>query len=170
MYSIGDTVMHPSEGVCTISDRRSMQFSGGVKREYYILTPSMEKSSSTVYMPVERGDSVLRRLLSRTDILALIHHSTEVEFEWVNDSKLRKDAFTKLVHSGDIAQIIRMITEIHAHNALRLAEGKKPCASDEAILADAQRLLHQEFSYVLGLSPTDTVAFICEELGQPMAQ
>lgn len=164
MYSIGDTVMHPSEGVCTVSDIRTMQFSGGVKREYYILTPSMEKSSSTVYMPMERGDSVLRRLLSRADILALIHESTQREFEWITDSKLRKDAFTKLLHSGDIAGIIRMISEIHAFCARRIAEGKKPCASDEAILTEAQRLLHQEFSYVLKMNQDDTVTFIREEL------
>ena len=164
MYAIGDTVMHPSEGVCTVSDIRSMQFSGGVKREYYVLTPSMEKSSSTVYMPVERGNDVLRRLLSRADILALIKKSTEIEFDWINDSKLRKDAFSKRLRSGDIAWIIRMISAIHAHSAQRVAEGKKPCASDEAILAEAQRLVHQEFSYVLRMNPDDTVAFIREEL------
>ncbi len=163
MYSIGDTVMHPSEGVCAITDIRTMQFSGA-SREYYILTPSMEKSSSTVYMPVERGNTVLRRLLSRADILSLIKESTQRDFEWIADSKLRKDALTRLLHSGDIAGIIRMISEIYAHSAQRIAEGKKPCASDEAILAEAQRLLHQEFSYVLKMNPDDTVAFIREEL------
>ena len=164
MYSIGDTVMHPSEGVCTISDIRAMQFSGSLKRDYYILTPSMEKSSSTVYMPVERGDSVLRRLLSREDILALIRESTTCDFSWPQDSKLRKEAFLKLLHTGDYPRIIRMIGEIHAHNDQRIAEGKKPCASDEAVLADAERLLHHEFSYVLKMKQEDTVAFIRREL------
>ncbi len=163
MYSIGDTVMHPSEGICSITDIRTMQFSGAA-REYYILIPSMEKSSSTVYMPVERGNAVLRRLLSRADILSLIKESTMRKFEWLSDNKVRKDAFTKLLHSGDIAGIIRMISEIYAHSAQRVAEGKKPCASDEAILAEAQRLVHQEFSYVLRMNPDDTVAFIREEL------
>jgi len=165
MYSIGDTVMHPSEGVCAITDIRTMQFSGAA-REYYILTPSMEKSSSTVYMPVERGNSVLRRLLSRADILALIKESTVRDFKWIADNKLRKDAFTKLLHSGDIAGIIRMISEIHAHSTQRVAEGKKPCASDESIMTEAQRLLHQEFSYVLRINQDDTVAFIRKELAE----
>lgn len=165
MYSIGDTVMHPSEGICSITDIRTMQFSSAA-REYYILIPSMEKSSSTVYMPVERGNAVLRRLLSRADILSLIKESTMREFEWLSDNKVRKDAFTKLLHSGDIAGIIRMISEIYTHSAQRIAEGKKPCASDEAILSEAQRLLHQEFSYVLKMSPDDTVAFIQEELNK----
>lgn len=58
-----------------------------------------------------------------------------------------------------------MIAEIHEQNAKRALEGKKPCASDEAILAEAERLLHQEFSYVLHMSPEETAAFVCKELG-----
>ncbi len=170
MYAIGDTVMHPSEGVCAVTDIRPMQFSGNVKRDYYILTPSMEKSSSTVYMPVERGDQVLRRLLSHSDILALIRASTTCDFTWPQDSKQRKEAFLRLLRSGDIAAVIRMISEIHAHNAQRVSEGKKPCASDEAILADAQRILHQEFSYVLKMNQDDTVRFIREELEKQNVQ
>ena len=60
MFGIGDTVMHPSEGVCSVEDIRTIQFSGGQPRPYYVLHPTMEKGSSTVYMPTDRGDTVLR--------------------------------------------------------------------------------------------------------------
>jgi len=166
MYNIGDTVMHPSEGMCIISDKRAMQFSGSQKRDYYILTPSHEKSSSTIYMPVDRGNAVLRRLLSREDILSLIHESAALDFTWIADNKQRKDAFYKLLHSGNIASVIRMISEIHLRQQQRIAEGKKPCACDETILTEAQRLLHQEFSCVLQMNQDDTVAFIREELAK----
>ena len=169
MFSIGDTVMHPSEGICTITDRRTMQFSGNLKRDYYILTPLMEKSSSTVYMPAERGNSVLRKLLSLSEILMLIHKSKQFDFHWIPDSKMRRDMFAKHLHSGDIALMIRMICEIHTHQQQRIAEGKKPCTSDESILTEAQRLLHQEFSYVLRMNPEDTVAFIRTELEKQKA-
>ena len=166
MYSIGDTVMHPSEGICTISDKRAMQFSGSQKRDYYILTPSLEKSSSTIYMPVDRGNAVLRRLLSCEDILSLIHESTTLDFIWIADNKQRKDTFLKLLHSGNIASVIRMISEIHVHQQKRIDEGKKPCTSDETILIEAQKLLHQEFSYVLHMNQDDTIAFIRKELAK----
>ena len=77
MFGIGDTVMHPSEGVCNVEEIRTIQFSGAQPRSYYVLHPTMEKGSSTVYMPTDRGDTVLRRLLSRQDILDLIHCSGE---------------------------------------------------------------------------------------------
>lgn len=167
MYQIGDTVMHPSEGVCCIEDIRSIRFTGNQSRDYYVLRPSMEKGSGTIYLPIERGDAVLRRLLSRQDILDMIHESAAYAGLWTEDARTRKDRFTAILHEGNYAKTIQMIREIHEHNALRLAEGKKLSANDEHVLSDAQRLLHQEFSYVLKMSPEDTVAFILNELQGP---
>lgn len=164
MYQIGDTVMHPSEGVCCIEDIRPIRFSGNSSRDYYVLRPTMEKSSGTVYLPVDRGDSVLRRLLSRENILDMIHKSSRYAGLWVEDARMRKDRFNAILHEGNYAKMIQMIQEIHEHNTLRLAEGKKLSANDEHILQETQRLLHQEFSYVLRLSLEDTVAFILREL------
>jgi len=163
-FAVSDTVMHPSEGICTVSELRSMQFSGA-SRMYYILKPTLEKSSSTVYLPVARGNEILRRLLSEEDIRTIIRRSTQIAPVWIQDSKQRKEAFTQILSGGDYAVIIRMICEIREHSAQRIAEGKKPCAADEAILSEAERLLHQEFSYVLHLSAEDTVAFMIRELG-----
>lgn len=165
IYKTGDTVMHPSEGVCTIEEIRPMQFRGSETRRYYVLKPATEKSSSTVYLPVARGNDVLRRLLSKADILAIIHSSSEYAGLWIADSKQRKEAFTRILQEGNYAKIIRMICEIRTENARRISEGKKPCAADEAIQTEAERLLHQEFSYVLHLSIEDTVAFVTRELG-----
>ena len=164
MYQIGDTVMHPSEGVCCIEDIRPICFSGNASRDYYVLRPSMEKGSGTVYLPVERGDVTLRRLLSRQDILDMIHESVSYAGLWTDDARTRKDRFTAILHEGNYAKLIQMIREIHEHHAQRLAEGKKLPATDEHILGEAERLLHQEFSYVLKMSLEDTAAFILKEL------
>lgn len=164
MFGIGDTVMHPSEGVCGIEDIRFMQFGNAAPRSYYILRPEAEKSSSRVYMPSDRGDAILRRLLTKQDILRLIHESAHLGNVLPADSKLRKEAGAKLLSEGDYSKIIRMIIELHTLREARQAEGKKPCASDEALLSQAEQLVHQEFSYVLHLSSEATVAFIRQEL------
>lgn len=164
MFSIGDTVIHPSEGICRIEDIRPMQFGSAAPRPYYILLPEAEKSSSRVYMPSERGDALLRRLLSRQDILRLIHESAHCAAMLPSDSKLRKEAGAKLLAEGDYAKIIRMIAELHVLREQRQSENKKPCASDEALLSHAEQRIHQEFSYVLHLAPEETAAFIRREL------
>lgn len=164
VYRVGDTVVHPSEGICTVEAFRAP---GGVEsRAYYALKPTAEKSSSTVYMPVARGNALLRRLLTRDDILALIRRAAACDDPWIEEPKLRKDAFARILSEGDYARIIRMIEALHEARERRTHEGKKPCAADEAILADAERLLHQEFSYVLHMSAAETVAFICAELAR----
>lgn len=163
MFNAGDTVMHPTEGVCRVEDVRTLQF-GAVPQPYYVLHPTGEKASMTVYLPVSRGDGVLRRLLSRQDILRLIHESAGYAGLWIEDSRLRKEAFQKILEEGNYAKIIRMILELHQARLRRQSEGKKPCAADEALLAQAERLVHQEFSCVLNLSPQETVSFIRREL------
>lgn len=164
MYQTGDTVMHPSEGVCTIVDVRSIRFSGNDFRDYYVLRPSMEKGSGKVYLPVERGNAVLRRLLSRQDILDMIHSSRCHASLWADDNRVRKDRFISILHEGNYAKVIQMIREIHEHEAQRIAEGKKLSVSDEHVRTEAERILHQEFSYVLKMNLEDTVQFILKEL------
>lgn len=168
MYQPGDTVMHPSEGICTVDSVKSMQFSGGVKRNYYILKPSADRSSATVYLPVERGDAVLRRLFTRQDILDLIRQSVQCEDPWVSDSRQRKDAFQHILSEGDYPRIIRIIRLLNEEGERRVSEGKKPCASDEAIREQAEQLVHQEFSYVLHMDKDETVAFIRGQVGELM--
>ena len=164
MYQIGDTVMHPSEGVCCVEDIRPICFSGSIPRNYYVLRPSMDHSSGTVYLPIERGNTILRRLLSREDILGMIHGSASYAGLWENDARLRKDKFTSILHEGNYAKLIQMIREIYEHHEQRLADGKKLPVTDEHILSDAERLVHQEFSCVLKMSLEDTVQFILKEL------
>ena len=88
MFNAGDTVMHPTEGVFRVEDVRTLQF-GSAPQPYYVLHPTGEKASSTVYLPVSRGDSVLRRLLSREDILHFIHESGDYAGLWIEDGRLR---------------------------------------------------------------------------------
>lgn len=163
MFASGDTVMHPTEGVCLVEGVRTLQF-GAAPQPYYVLHPTGEKRSSTVYLPIARGDGVLRRLLSREDILRLIHESANYTDLWVEDSRQRKEAFARILSEGNYAKIIRMILELHQARARRQSEGKKPCAADETLLEHAEQLVHQEFSCVLQLSPRETVAFIRREL------
>lgn len=166
IYAVGDTVVHPSEGVCTITELRPMEFSGAGKRTYYILKPTTDKSSSTVYMPVVRGNTILRYLLTESGIREIIARSSEYTGLWIADNKQRTEAFMSILSEGNYAKIIRMLQEIHEHSTIREAEGKKPCASDESIRAEAEHLLHQEFSYVLHMSAEETAAFIVRELNK----
>ena len=150
VHSIGDTVMHPSEGICVIDQIERRLFNASYTT-YYVLKPQHGKSSSTVYLPVERGNTLLRDLLEKAEIDQIISKSTHCPTLWIEDNKLRKKTFSELLLEGDYVKLIRMIRDIHEHNAMRIADGKKPCAADEAVLQEAENILHQEFAYSLNL-------------------
>ena len=156
--------MHPSEGICIIEELKDMHFSrnGSI---YYVLKPIAEKSSSTVYLPVTRGNQTLRRLLTREAILEMIRQAAKIESLWISDSKQRKEAFSCILSEGDHVKIIKLIKELHEHRILREQEGRKNCASDKNILAEAERRLHQEFSHVLHMNLEETTFFIRQKLG-----
>jgi len=164
IFHIGETVMHPSEGVCTIEELKQMDFSNNT-RTYYVLKPVAEKSSSTVYLPVIRGNHILRRLLTQETILEMIKQAASHESLWISDNKQRKEKFTRILSEGNHVKTIKLIQELHEHRILREQEGKRNCAADESILAEAERRLHQEFSHVLHMTLKDTTAFIRQRLG-----
>ena len=114
--------------------------------------PYSGRFGAAIRMPAARGNDILRPLLNEQDIHALIRRSGEYAGLWIADNKQRKEAFTRILTEGNYAKLIRMIVEIHKERAMRTHEGKKPCAADEAILTEAEHLLHQEFSYVLHMS------------------
>ena len=164
VFSREDTVMHPSEGVCEVQEIRKMRFGSLPEQMYYILKPSAKSGSSVVYLPVIRGNEILRRLLGPAEIDSLIRDSRDRPPLWITETQQRKESFMRVLRSGDYAQVIRMITEIRAHGEERIAAGKKPCVGDETVREEAERLLHEEFSCVLGLSREDTVSYIRERL------
>lgn len=170
MYQAGDTVVHPSEGLCTVEAVRALRFAGGEPREYYVLKPVADKSSSTVYLPVERGDAVLRRVLSRQDVVDMIHRSAQCDGLWIADSRQRRDAFQSILAGDDYPKLIRVIALLHEESDRRASEGKKPCASDERLREQAEERVHQEFSYVLHMDRAATIDFIRRELGVAAAQ
>ena len=156
-------IMHPSEGICTIEKLKPMVFANHT-RLYYVLKPASEKSSSTVYLPVNRGNHALRRLLTRENILKLIQDAANHESLWISDNKQRKEAFNRILSDGDHVKMIKLIQELHEHRIMRGQEGKKNCSSDENILAEAEKRLHQEFSQVLHVSLEETIAYIRQNL------
>ncbi len=163
-FNVGDTIMHPTEGICIVQEIKSLKFGDPTEKLYYILHPTMEKSSSRIFMPVDRGNTTLRKLLDPNTIEQVIAESPSYYGLWVSDNKQRKEVFLKILAEGNYAKIIEMIAEIHENNEERMLQGKKPCSSDEAVLAEAEKLLHQEFSYTLKMSQEEVAAYLTQRV------
>lgn len=164
MYKIGDTVVHPASGVCRIEDIEDRSFAGGERRKYYVLKTMYDAVATTIHIPVD-GDMVkLRRLLDSCDIVDIIRTVSVKEPMWLDDTSARKERFQGILKEGDHGRILQMICEIHIKRLERERDGKRIYASDDKILKEAERLIHQEFAHILDISPDSVSDFILSEL------
>ena len=164
MYQEGQNVLYGSHGVCRITAIESMRF-GGKREPYYVLEP-LAQPGAKFYVPVGNETAVakLRPLLSRQELLELLHSEKVRSFPWVSDENQRKLRFRELIVSGDRARLMGMIGALHRHKKAQTALGRKFHQSDENFLNDAEKLLNAEFSQVFGLPSTEVPAFIRKEL------
>ncbi len=165
MYQAGDQVLYGSHGVCRILSIEPMRF-GKSRAKYYVLQPT-EQADARFYVPVDKDAAVakLRPLLSRDELLELLHSEAVRCVPWIADENQRKLRYRELIGSGDRQELLGMICALHRHRQEQLAAGRKFHQSDENFLHDAQKLLHAEFSQVFGLESSQVSAFITRELG-----
>ena len=164
MYEIGEMVLYGIHGICTITGIERLRF-GKDRANYYVLEPR-EQPGSKFYVPVANEAAVakLRSLLSREELLALLHSEDVRHYPWIPDENQRKLRFRELINSGDRAQLMGMIGALHRHRQDQLAAGRKFHQSDENFLNDAQKLLNAEFALVFDLEPSAVSGFILLEL------
>ena len=164
MYEIGNQVLYGIHGICTVTAIERMRF-GKEKAKYYCLEP-VEQPGARFYVPVENAAAVakLRRLLSREELLELLHSEEVRNYPWIADENQRKLRCRELIGSGDRAQLMGMIGALHRHKQTQLEAGRKFHQSDENFLNDAQKLLNAEFALVFGLESKDVSTFILREM------
>ena len=164
MYSVNHMVMHQNLGVCQIIDIRQEEFAFSEKQWYDVLRPYYEGKNSLSYVPVNSEKVKLRKLLSVPEIYNELDQLTQKDSSWIENDKERQDCFVRILRDGDPTQVIQMIRNIHKKQEERSLAGKKLRAADEKILHDAERLLHQEFAYVLDIQLDEVIPFIMKKI------
>ncbi len=163
MYKIGDTVLHPTAGVCKIIDIKSEDFPGLGIKEFYVLNPIYDKGQ-TIHSPVDSTKIILRKVLSKEEINSLILSVSCDKPLWSDNDAIRKETFLKTLKSDNQAKIIQLIIEICEKRKEKMKEGKKLHIIDERILHDAERIIHQEFAYALDIEVDSVAKFIMDRL------
>lgn len=159
MFKVNDTIMYGTQGVCEIVDITLKDFMGA-KKEYYVLKPMNDKGA-TLFAPVAAvGSGKMRRILSKEEIYTLVESMPEEEYTWIRNDNLRKDTYKRIISEGDHTKLIKMIRDLYAHREKREAEGKHLYLSDERFLKEAERILCDEFQYVLKINKNEVLTFV----------
>ena len=164
MFEINTEVIYGMSGVCKIIDIRNEVFSDEEKL-YYVLNPVSDKDS-IIYVPVhnEKSVSKMKPVLTKEEVLALIHTMPQEEMIQEADSKVRKEIFTQIIRNGDRRELIKLIKTVYAQKKEREKAGKKMWVADETAMKKAEKILYQEFAVVLQLQYDEILPFIKSEL------
>ena len=156
-YHVGDAVMCGIHGVCHVTEISVRAFCGE-KAPYYTLKPIMS-AYSTLYLPVGKPQTAsrMRPLMDGEKIDALLRELPRMASLWTENASDRKDRFAALIKRNDPSEFAALVKTLYRARADADTTGKKMHAADERALADAERLLFDEISFVLGL-PREDVA------------
>ncbi len=166
MYKIGDIVMHGYSGICKITGKEKLRLGReNALKAYYVLVPLYE-TANTIYVPVT-AEEQMRRPLSTSEVKELIKDIPEMENNWIDDMKKRKDTYASMIKSGKPADLLGLVHAIYSKDKERKAIGKRISEADEKQLMQAEKVLNGELAYGLGIKPEEVHGLISKTIEKP---
>lgn len=164
MLELGSYVIYGDNGVCLVADKRKEKFAG-VIREYYILKPQGNEGA-TLFVPADNEEllSKMRSILSKEEIMDIIHSLPKEDLAWEENNKVRGEYYNKVFEEGDRRELLILIKALYNHKKDRQEEGKKLWTIDENAMKHAESLVYEEFGTVLGIPQEEVVDFIVAEV------
>ena len=162
----GSTVLYGSHGVCRVTGTASRDF-GGREALYYVLEPVYD-GGGTIFVPVDNPalSAKMRRVLTAEEDRAMIREMPEEEPIPLGDTARQREISGEILRSGDRRRLVQLIKTLHVRQQARREQRKKPCAQDERIMKEAEKLLYEEFAYALNIRRDQVLPFILQELGE----
>ena len=163
-FKAGEYVTYKTQGICKIS--------GVVKREicgktadYFELHPVYEESVS-LFVPVEseKLGGKMHRLITREEIDEIIRLAPDEEDIWIENETKRREKYRGIIASGNRRDLVRLIRTLYKHRKSLQGTTRKLHVSDERFMKEAEKLLHEEFAFVLGIEPSQVVPYITKQI------
>lgn len=164
MYGVGDTIVYGTKGVCRI-EKTEQRYVRGEYRDYLVLCPVFDRNS-TIYVPAdnEASRAKMRPLTDADEVRKMIGSVPEAEAIWLSDDNERKQHYLGLIDQCDRMNILRIIITLHVHRTEQAQRGRRLHQADEVILKQAEKLLYDEFAFVLGISPDEAAKQVEEKI------
>lgn len=162
-YCKGEYVNYAANGVCLVADIGAPDFEPSAKDPYYILKPIGDRAT-TVFVPMgnELLLSRMRKLLTKEEIDSLLGAVKDGSVEWINDRKKRAELFEGIIKRNGILDILRLVGCLYIKREELAGKigNKRLTFSDQDVLERAERLIEDEFSFVLGIPKAEVAEYI----------
>ena len=164
MFQVNDVVVYGAQGVCQITGIEERKL-GGERKTFFVLQPKND-AGATCYVPTwnEKAWGKMRKVMTKKEVDALIDSMPNKQPNWIENENERKEAYRRILAGGDQAAIISMIQALFSHKKEREAEGKRLHISDEQFMKEAERILYNEWQYVLNVDKAGLMTYIFERI------
>ena len=167
IHKAGDFVTYRHNGICKITDIQTLSFGGTDKRDYYRLSPIYDEKTE-IFVPTDSVELVvqMRHVLNREEIDEIIE-STDSEngVEWVDNTKERSKIYGEIIEGGDRTKILCIIKILSLYEKELEGTKKRLYATDKALLNQAQKIITEEFAFVLGINWEEVIPYILQKKG-----
>jgi len=166
MYEIESVVMHITNGICKTKDIQEKSFTQNINQKYYVLQPVFE-TGTTLFVPIENNPARIRTLLTKEEINGMMQTlANQQDKPWINDDNQRLSHFKTVLKNGNQQEILSMLHTIYLKQIQKKQSGKKLRFTDERVKNAAEKLVQQEFSYVLQIPQEEVSDWICSHITQ----
>ncbi len=160
MFEIGEKVLYNVNGVCEITDITQKTF-GKTIMKYYVLKP-IYNESSTLFVPVNNENLVrkMKKLMTKAQLDELLNEISQREIVWTENEVQRKEDFRNAISYGNLSEILVMLKSVWLHKFEQESKGRKLHITDEIFLRDAEKLIKEEISTVVGVELEEVIPYI----------
>lgn len=164
MYKVNDTVLYGAYGVCKITEIAEKNFNGNYD-EYYILKPIFSEQT-TIFIPIYNKilAEKMRRVLSTDEIRALIKMMPDENIIWIENENIRRERYKEIISSASPSDLVRLIKTLYLHKQTQKEKGRKLHIADGKFLKDAEKMLCDEFAFVLNIKRDQVLPLILEQI------
>ncbi len=163
MFQNGDLIIYGTRGVCRVTAVGTLIIPGVPKdRVYYTLEPYY--TGGMIYVPVESAGNVMRPIMSREEVRALLSCIPEIEELWVPDEKQREHMYKESIRRCDNRKLIQIIKTIYRRNQHRMSEGKKVTTTDTKYFKLAEENLYGELAVSFDMEKENVKNLVVERL------
>ena len=166
-HKVGDFIKYRQNGICEIKGIVKQNFAYMGEKEYFELSPVYD-AKTVIFVPVDSEylQNEMQHVLSSAEIDEIIGTSLNEEMLWISDNKERAHSYTEILTEGNSAKILSMIKTLLNKKRELLENNKKLSANDLKILSSAQKMITEEFAFVLGIEKDKVEEYIVNKLNK----
>ncbi len=163
MFKEKDTVVYSTSGVCEITAIKEMEFRGK-QVKYYVLQP-LNSSGSTVFVPVDNPKltAKMKQVLSKDEINSMLNDKTQY-LTWVEERKERAEKYAAVISEGNKRELLCMLHMLYKAKLEAESCGKKQYTTDKRLMDLAEKIVGDEFSYVMEMPSKGVAQFVYEKM------